>query len=391
MKILVVHNFYQQPGGEDLVFRLESQLLRDGGHDVIDYTVHNDTLEERGAISLGLRTIWNRDAHAEFTELVARGKPQIAHFHNTFPILSPSVYFAARRGGAKVVQTLHNYRLLCPGATLFRDGKVCEECLDKRLKWPAVVHGCYRGSRLATSAVTAMLAVHDRLGTYQDQVDAYIAVSQFVGLKAIEGGLPAAKVHVKPNCVHPDPGVGSGSGNYALYLGRLSEEKGIRPLMAAWDLIGGKLPLKVAGDGPLAPVVREAAQRNPAIEWLGHQNRTQVIDLVKQARAIVVPSLWYEGFPLTVLEGFACGVPILGSRLGNLAMSITPHVNGLLFEVNNATDIAAKVLEFIADPAGETAMRQGARREYQEHYTGQHTYRRLIEIYNACLANSAAA
>ncbi len=386
MKILVVHNFYQQPGGEDLVFRLESQLLRDGGHEVIDHTVHNDDLKGRSAIGLGLRTVWSSDAYSEFSQLIAKEKPQIAHFHNTFPMLSPSVYFAARRGGAKVVQTLHNYRLLCPGATLFRDGKVCEECLEKRVKWPAIVHGCYRGSRLATTAVTAMLTVHDLLGTYHQQVDAYIAVSRFVGLKAIAGGLPAAKVHLKSNCVHPDPGIGQGDGNFALFLGRLSEEKGIRPLMAAWDLVGNSLPLKIAGDGPLAPVVRAAAERNPAVEWLGQQNRTQVMDLVKHARMIIVPSLWYEGFPLTVLEGFACGAPVLGSRLGNLGMSITPGVNGLLFEPNEPADIAAKVREFIADPQREAAMRLGARREYENHYTGQKTYDRLIEIYNACLA-----
>ena len=386
MKILVVHNFYQQAGGEDVEFRIECQLLRDGGHEVIEYTIHNSEVKDHSAVALGLRTVWSRDSHREFTALMAREKPQIAHFHNTFPLLSPAVYFAARHGGAKVVQTLQNYRFLCPGATFFRAGQVCELCLEKRLKWPAIAHGCYRGSRLATSAVTAMLAVHHTFGTYQNQVDAYIAVSKFVAQKAIAGGLPAPKVHVSPNTVHPDPGVGTASGNFALYLGRLSEEKGIRTLLAAWQDLGSALPLKIAGDGPLSPLVREAALHHPAIEWLGLQNRAQAMQLLKQARVLVVPSIWYEGFPLTALEGLASGVPVIASNIGSLAIGITPGVTGFLAEPNQPHDLATKVRDFLADPALEAKMRLGARREFEQNYTGQHTYNRLLDIYTKCLA-----
>lgn len=387
MKILVVHNYYQQPGGEDLVFRLESQLLREAGHEVIDYTIHNDEVKSQGLVTLGVRTVWNRDSHAEFTQLVTKEKPEIAHFHNTFPLLSPSVYSASRAAGAAVVQTLHNYRLFCPGATLFRDGNVCEECLDKRIKWPAIVHGCYRGSRLATTAVTAMLATHHFLKTYSEQVDAYIAVSQFVAKKAIAGGLPGHKVHIKPNCVHPDPGPSSACGNFALYLGRLSEEKGIRALLEAWRELGSTLPLKIAGDGPLAPLVREAAAQQPGIEWLGRQDRKQVLELLKTARVMIVPSIWYEGFPLTVLEAFASSLPVIASRLGNLEMCVAPGVSGLLFTPNQPQDLAQKVREFLANPVLEAELRLGARSQFEQHYTGTRTYERLIEIYTGCLAN----
>lgn len=387
MKVLVVHNFYQQPGGEDGVFRLESQLLRDQGHEVIDYTIHNNEVKGQGAISLGLRTVWSSDSYSEFSALVSKEKPDIAHFHNTFPLLSPSVYFAARRAGAAVVQTLHNYRLFCPGATLYRDGKVCEDCLEKRIKWPAIVHGCYRGNRLATSAVTAMLATHHALGTYRDQVDAYIAVSEFVAQKAIAGGLPPAKVHIKPNCVHPDPGPSSGQGNFALFLGRLSEEKGIATLLDAWKELGNDLPLKIAGDGPLAPMVREAAASHPGIEWLGMQSRPEVLDLLHHARVLIVPSVWYEGFPLTVLEAFASSVPVIASRLGNLAMCVEPGLSGLLFEPGQPIDLAAKVREFMSNPEIEARLRVGARQQFEQNFTGARTYDRLIEIYTGCLAD----
>lgn len=268
MRVLICHNFYQQGGGEDQVFAAESELLRKFGHEVQTHSVHNDAVELQGRLKLAASTIWNRSAASEIADRVRKHRAQVVHFHNTFPLLSPAVYSAAQGAGAAVVQTLHNYRLICPAATLFRDGKPCEKCLG-RLPLPGVVHGCYRGSRAATAVAAAMLGVHRALGTYADQIDAYIALTNFARDKFVEAGFDGGKIHVKPNFLDPDPGEGSGDGGFALFVGRLSEEKGIRPMLEAWKTAGKTIPLKICGDGPLADCVQQAAASEPSIQWLG--------------------------------------------------------------------------------------------------------------------------
>ncbi len=380
MRIIVAHNFYQQAGGEDQVFADETALLESHGHTVTRHTVHNDEVTNLGRLTLAGRTIWNRQSHRELYELVRREKAEIVHFHNTFPLLSPSVYSAARAAGAAVVQTLHNYRLICPTAICYRDGKVCEDCLSKTVPWPAILHRCYRGDRGASVVTAAMLAVHHGRGTFANDVDAYVALTDFAKQKFVQAGLPAEKISVKPNFVSPDPGPGEGAGNYFLFVGRLTESKGVQVLLKAWRQLPGKIELKIAGDGELAPLVREAAS-DPRIHFVGRLPPDQINDLMGKAAALIFPSVWYEGLPKTILEAFARGTPVIASKLGSMIELIEDGKTGTHFKPGDAGDLAATVSRVIAQNSLCT-MRKDVRERFLSAYTAEANYRMLIELYD---------
>jgi len=330
MQILLVHNFYQEPGGEDQVFATESRMLEDRGHCVYSYTVHNNQVSRYGKLALARATVWNSANYWKLRSLIQRKRPDIMHVHNTFPLVSPAVYYAARAEGIPVAQTLHNYRLFCPNAYFFRHGHVCEDCINKLVSWPGVLHACYHRSRTATSVAAAMLWVHHRvLSTYKRMVDVYIALTDFSRRKFIQGGLPAEKIVVKPNFVDPDPGNGDGRGGYALFVGRLSSVKGVNTLLSAWEKIEAKIPLKIVGDGPLAPEVAEAAQRIPQVEWLGHRPRQFVFELMKDGIVLIFPSVCFENFSLTISESYAVGLPVIASNLGSMSSLINHKHTGL--------------------------------------------------------------
>jgi glycosyltransferase involved in cell wall biosynthesis len=396
VNILLVHNFYQQAGGEDQVFADEASLLESNGHHVERFTVHNASVEKMGRVEVARKTIWNSDAAATLAEAVRRTSANIVHFHNTFPLISPAAYQAVRKAGAAVVQTLHNYRLMCPSATLFRDGGICEDCVGKTVPWPAVVHACYRNNRPASAAVAAMLTVHRARGTFRDDVDAYIALTEFSRQKFVQAGLPADRIIVKPNFLQIDPGIGSGqgapegsgAGGYAVFVGRLAQEKGIRFLLRAWGEIGKKLPLKILGDGPLRADVEAAAAIDPSIQYLGRKPLPEIYDIVGEAAALVFPSLWYEGLPRTIIEALAKGTPVLASNLGSMAELVTPGVNGLLFEPGDEVDLEEKVAALTAQPA---AMRAGARKTFEDRYTAERNYPALMSVYEAALNRSSRA
>lgn len=385
MRVLICHNFYQQGGGEDQVFAAEAELLRRFGHDVETYSVHNDQIESLGKLKLAAATVWNRAAAAEIGRRVRGHRAQVVHFHNTFPLLSPTVYSAARQAGAAVVQTLHNYRLICPAATLFRNGKPCEQCVG-RLPLAGVAHGCYRGSRAATAAATVMLGVHRAIGTYGQDVDAYIALTRFARDKFLAAGFDPEQLHVKPNFLDPDPGEGPGDGGFALFVGRLSEEKGIRPLLDAWKSIGGALPLKICGDGPMAKLVQEAAENESSIQWLGRRPLGEVIDLMGRAAMLVFPSLWYEGFPRTIVESLACGTPVAASNLGSMRELIQPGRTGALFEPGNTQAMAKTILELYRNRPALAGMRRGAREEFVGRYDATRNHGLMLQIYQQAIA-----
>lgn len=381
MRIVVCHNYYQQPGGEDQVFRDETALLEAHGHQVAPFVVHNDSIERRSKLKVALDTVWNRRTAAELAALVRQTAAEVVHFHNTFPLISPAAYRAARSAGAAVVQTLHNFRLLCPGATFTRDDQVCERCLGKATPWPAVVHRCYRGSRAGSAVVAAMLTSHRLLHTWDQAVDRYVALTEFSRQKLIQGGLPAQKVVVKGNFVSPSPDVGPGQGSYALFVGRLVPEKGLPTLLEAWRWLADDVPLKIIGDGPLASYVQETIKGDLAVEWLGPRPHAEVQELLGNARMLVLPSTWYEGFPKILVEALAKGTPVVASRLGAMAELIENGRTGLHFEPGDGGDLAMKVRQLIADPHRLTKMRQAARECYEENYTAVSNYRQLMEIY----------
>ncbi|MEM9414114.1 MAG: glycosyltransferase family 4 protein [Planctomycetota bacterium] len=385
MKIIQCHNYYQIPGGEDSVVEDERALLMSNGHEVAQFTRHNDDVEGLGAVRLAAGTVWSRAAAKALEARVRAERADVVHFHNTMPLISPSAYYAARRAGAAVVQTLHNYRLLCPKGTFFRDGKVCEACLGKAVAWPAVRHGCYRDSRAASAVLTVMGVTHRTIRTYHREVDAFIAASEFTRGKMLAGGLPKSRLHVKPNFVMDDPGVGVGSGGYALYLGRLSPEKGLETLVAAWDRMGAKVPLKIVGSGPMGPQAEALASRHPHVECLGWMGQPGLGEVISQAALLVLPSLNYEGFPKVIVEAYASGLPILASRMGSMGDAVVEGTTGSLFTPGDADDLAAAALSLFQDRGLLDAMRHHARAAYETHYTAQANYAMLMDIYEQAL------
>ncbi len=362
MKIVLAHCHYQRPGGEDAVFADEAALLAERGHEVVRFTLHNEELDTMGRLAAAGRSFWNGAAHAELGALLKREQPALLHCTNTFPLMSPAVYYAAAAAKVPVVQSLHNYRLLCPNALFLRNGRICEDCLGKRLAWPAIQHGCYRDSRSASAIVAGMVAAHRAGGTWTRRVDRYIVLTEFARRKFVAGGLPAERLAVKPNFVAPDTGPGNGRGGYAVYVGRLAEEKGIEPLLAAWVQCRLDIPLKIVGDGPLAERVCAAAATNPAIQWLGQRGPAEVQAILGSAACLVLPSICYEGLPKTLVEAYCQGTPVLAAGNGALAELVEPERTGLLFAPGDGADLAQTIREFWAQAealAGDAPRRAG--------------------------------
>jgi len=385
LRVLMLHNRYLQRGGEDVSFETDCRLLRDAG-DVVDvYEEDNRRIAELGMARSAARTIWSRESYWRIRRRLRQAKYDCVHVQNFFPLISPAAYYAARAEGVAVVQTLRNYRLMCPKATLFRDGRVCEDCIGKSVPWPAILHACYRDRVSATVAVSAMIVTHRMLRTWRSAVHAYIALTEFGRAKFVEAGLPADRIEVRPNCVHPDPGVGGHDGGFALYVGRLSEEKGIRVLLDAWKGPARGIPLKIVGDGPLADLVAAAAGAAPEITWLGAQSHAETISLMKAASLLVFPSQWYETFGLVIAEAYATGLPVVATRLGSAAALVRDGETGYLFTPDDPTDLGMKVRELISRPDLRAAMGSAARRAFEERYAADRCYESLIGIYRTAI------
>ena len=391
MKILVVHNKYQQPGGEDEVFRRETDLLRAKGHSVIEYARDNREIEHYPLLrklTLGPRTIWAPDSVREMRAILANENPVVAHFHNIFPLISPAAYYACAAAHVPVVQTLHNPRLLCPAATLYRDGQVCEECVRKFVPWPAVLHSCYRGSRTQSAVVAAMLATHRAFGTWSERISMYICSTNFYRAKFIEGGLAPEKILCKPHFVPADPGIRTGSGEYALFIGRLAPEKGVQTVIDAWRRFTSR-PLKIRGEGPLLSQVQQMRDALPGVvEIVPRIARMDLFRLLKGARFLVWPSLgYYETFGLVAIEALACGVPVLASRIGVMQEIIQDRRTGLHFTPGDSADLAEKVEWAWTHPAELQVMGRNARAEYESKYTSESNYELLMGIYSKAMGD----
>lgn len=395
MKVLVVHNSYRQFGGEDVVFDQESRLLVQYGDKVVEFHCGNAEVDGgvRQKIAVARSALWSSQAAREIRELIARERPDVAHFHNVFNAISPSCYYACRELGVPVVQTVHNYRLMCPSADLFRNGSTCESCVGKTIPWPGVMRGCYHESRLQTGVVAAMIATHHWLKTWQNQVDIYVAPSDCIRRKLIQGGFSAEKIVVKPNFIDPDPGYQHESGSgYAIFAGRLSREKGAAMLVDVWKSIP-ELPLLIAGDGPETENIQHrikcAEIKN--VQMRGYKPREELLQLLKKASFLIFPSQWQETFGLAVIEAFACGVPVIATRIGAIPELIDDHRTGLLFGPGNPVDMADKIKWAIGHPQEMDAMRVAARAQYERHYTAAANHPLLRRVYERSIRNFAAA
>jgi glycosyltransferase involved in cell wall biosynthesis len=493
VKIFQVHNYYQQAGGEDAVVAAERAMLEEHGNIVVPFYKSNDAisgcgeLDDEGGISclkskvygLGslfftaLKTIWNWETYREFRKLLQAEKPDVVHCHNTFPLISPSIYWACAKEGVPVVQTLHNYRLLCLNAFLFRitkkkqsaksmehrgelvadpnlkpivqnltpceAGAVCELCVHRSFKWPGIRYACYRGSRAGSLVVALMLFVHKMMGTRTKKITVYITLTEFQKQKMVEGGLPKEKIWVKPNFlqrsdvgsqasenteqkpkeesptsdVSPSCGsfragsrsLTSGQQCYALFVGRLSPEKGCDVLIRAWSLFEQKLTfdapplisgyqkpqLFIVGDGPEREALENlAAHLKPKadslkpqnIHFLGKKPKNKVLQLMRHAQFLVLPSVWYEGFPMTIVEAFSSGLPVVASDIGSMTSVIEDEQNGLLFSSGDCSDLAEKITWSFGHPEELRKMGRQARQAFETNYSAEENFDLLCAIYN---------
>lgn len=381
LKILVAHSAYRQRGGEDVAVEAEIDLLRSLGHEVSEYRRDNKSIDSANRLGLLQQTIWSRPATRAISDLLRSERPDVLHVHNTFPLISPAIYWAADRAGVPVVQTLHNYRLLCAGAMFLRDGNICEDCMGK-LPWRGAVRKCYRGSTSQSAALVGMLGIHRALGTYRNKINRYIALSEFSKRKFITGGIPAEKLSVKPNFVDLPQAQDSERGE-GLFVGRLSEEKGLKVLIDALRL-EPKVSLSVVGTGPQQELISATNQ----VRYLGSCAADQVYARMRKASYLVMPSIAYEHFPRTLVEAFACGLPVIASRLGPLAELISDGETGLLFDAGSAQDLASKLRFAEARPDIMRQMGIKARAEYESKYTPQRNYQWLMGIYTDAISSN---
>lgn len=394
MKIIMVHNTYRELGGEDVVFESEKSLLQRNGHTVIPFVRSNVDLQETyflDRLAIATQMIWSSKARQGFAAILDAECPDIVHVHNTFMAISPSIYSACSERGIPVVQTLHNFRLLCPGGNFFRDGIICNDCVVQNLL-QSVRHGCYRNSRGATAGVALMLAFHRALDTWRRSVTRFITLTEFAKRKFVEVGFPSHRFVVKPNFVDHDPGERVGPGEYALFVGRLLENKGLRVLLNAWKELHVQYPLHIVGDGPDRSTLETEAHESQlsGITFHGRLSREEVIEAIKGARFIIVPSTLYEGFPMCIVESFACGIPVLCSRLGGLAEIVQPHLTGLHFTPGDSLDLAAKVKWTWNHPLETSQMGRAARAKYETEYTAEKNFSLLMGIYEQALSTSAS-
>ncbi|MFF4592645.1 glycosyltransferase [Amycolatopsis sp. NPDC001319] len=390
MKVLVVHNRYrsEQPSGENNVVDAETALLAAGG---VRVSLFERLSDDIAAMSMPRKALvpvqvpWNRSARAELTARLQVERPDVVHVHNTFPLLSPSVLAACADARVPVVATLHNYGMVCPPGTLYRDGRICTDCVGGA-PVPAVRHGCYRGSAAATVPMAANLLLNR--SRWRSDVTRFFCISDAQRRLLVDAGMPPSRMTVKHNFV-TDPGVRrAGEGAHVLFLGRLTEEKGVPLLMAAWDRLGGSLglPLVIAGTGPLSDEVSAWAASRTDVSYVGLQDKASCQALTASAAAVVAPSAWLEAFGLVVVEAMAAGVPTVAPAHGAFPELISDGVTGLLHEPGSAVSLAESLRDVVADPERNRKMGDAARRRYDEDFTPAVGFRRLVEGYEAAIA-----
>ena len=378
-----MHAAYAAEGGEDRSVLAEARLLEDSGAEVSYLFESNADLRAAG-VGQTLRGLWraayDRRLLERVRELCRTFRPDVAHADNLWFALSPSVHAGCHLEGVPTVQSLRNYRLLCLNALLYREGRPCEQCLG-RTPWRGIVHRCYRDSFALSAAVARMVMANRRRGTWDRDVDLFVTPTQFARAKLIDGGLPAERLVVKPNFM-PDPGPAPTPGRGGVYVGRLSEEKGVATLLTAWRAIRDT-PLVVVGDGPERSNLesRASALDLTGVRFAGTLDTDACLQVMRQAAFLVFPSEWYETFGRTLMEAFALGRPVVASRLGAAAELVTDEETGLLFDPGNAHHLARQVRRLMADPEVCRRLGRQARQVYEERYTSSRNLEMLRRIY----------
>lgn len=395
MKIICVHNYYgsSAPSGENMVFEAEMSLLQRRGHEVLSFVRSSDEIRARGAFGAlqgALSTPWNPRSAASIQREVERFKPDVVHVHNTFPLLSPAIFHSIGHRAARVL-TLHNYRLFCPAAIPIRDGKVCTKCLDNMSSWPSLRYGCYRGSRLATVPLALSVMLHRRIGTWMHQVDAFITLTEFQKQLLVEAGLPSDRVYIKPNFYagNPDPIQWMARGEYAMFAGRLSDEKGVEDLVRAWLIWGESAPeLRIIGDGPLRESLQRMVSSAPGarIRFLGQLASIEAEQQIANARLLVLPSVCFEGFPMVIREAFAYGTPVAVSNIGPLPSIVRDGACGLIFQPHDAETLCRIVSSAWYKTGLLERLGAAGLAEFTALYNEDTNYEKLKDIYTAASA-----
>lgn len=388
MRILMLHNRYKIKGGEDESARSECAMLRNFGHEVDYLEFNNDSIPSAGDLGTAVNAAWSRNAYRIVRAHLSRKPVDILHIQNFFPRWSPSVYHAASSSGTAVVQSVRNYRLLCPAATLFRDGHHCSLCVGRKIPLPAIVHACYHASRPASVAVAAMIATHWALGTWERSVHQYIALTKYVRNQLIAGHFPEDRIAIKPNFVMaPDHTTSPARpSDYFIYVGRLSKEKGLKVLLDAWMLRSTTGRLKLVGCGPLP----DGLPVPTSVEILGEKPISETYRLIAGAKALILPALWAEPFGRVVIEAFALGTPVISSSAGSLPELVDHNVTGLVVESGSASALAGAIDRLSMDAGLCATLSMRAREAYVDSYSEQANYRKLIAIYKRAVAISAS-
>jgi glycosyltransferase involved in cell wall biosynthesis len=387
LKILTIHNRYLHKGGEDVVQATEASLLRASGHEVLEYFDSNEALVEISYAREIIDLVWSGRTIEKVEPLLLKFKPDIVHCHNIHYRISGSVYWLCKRHNVPVVQTLHNFRLGCVQARLFRDGQPCEQCLHNWFSFlPGTYNRCFQKSALKSAALGTATGIHRLLGTYSNVISLYIALSEFALEKHMMAGVPRRKMVVKPNCVYPDPGIGSGRGEFCLFVGRLEEDKGLRTVIQSAAMVDA--PIWIVGEGPLEPEVRDAERQLQNIRYLGALSKSRTLDVMKDASVLLFPSIAFENFGLTMIEAFSVGLPVIAARRGAAIDIVSDSVTGTHFTPGSASSLAQAIKRLWTDDNTRTAMRKAARAEYLAKYTGEANMKQLLAIYMQAIASA---
>lgn len=381
LKILLIHNQYQYRGGEDTVFELELKLLERMGETVETLLFYNDDIKSIvSKIKFGLSSFYNLNSSYLLDEKIKEFNPDIIHVHNFFPIASPSLFYIANDKKIPIIMTLHNYRLICPNAMFFREGKVCEDCISKSFAIDGVLHGCYRDSMLQTFFLASMTWLHKKNGTWQNRIDKYIVLTHFAKNKFLNSSLKLndSKIEIKPNFV-VDHGFELDKEEYSLFVGRLSEEKGIDTLLNAFK--NSSRELHIIGTGPMLETVKEYANKYDNIKYLGFQSIDFIITKLKKSKALIFTSISYETFGMTIIEAFSCATPVISSDIGAPKELLHDRLTGLIYKVGDSKDLLSKIEKLYTHPNEYTKLCKNARKEFEKNYSEEKNYNQLINIY----------